>query len=106
MFKLVDTIEADLRSGAEVTRNLGALDTTLAAVRTHRAEAGTRHAQILQSQEVNVDKSVSLETQRSRVEDVDLAAVILEMKLQVVTYQSGLAVTARVLQPTLMDFLR
>ncbi|MBG6178859.1 flagellar hook-associated protein FlgL [Arthrobacter sp. CAN_A1] len=106
VFKLLDTIEADLRSGADVSRNLGALDTRLAAVRTHHAEAGTRHAQILQSQEVNVEKSASLESQRSRVEDVDLAAVILEMKLQEVTYQSALAVTARVLQPTLMDFLR
>ena len=31
---------------------------------------------------------------------------MLELKLQEVTYQSALAVTARVLQPTLMDFLR
>lgn len=106
VFKLLDTIEADLRSGAEVSRHLGALDTRLTAIRSHQAEAGTRHAQILRSQEVNMEKSVSLGAQRARVEDVDLAAVILEMKLQEVTYQSALAVTARVLQPTLMDFLR
>lgn len=106
VFRLLDKIEADLKMGTDVSGHLGALDTRLSAIRTHHAEVGTRHAQILSSQEVTMDKSVSLEAQRSRVEDVDLAAVILEMKLQEVTYQSALAVTARVLQPTLMDFLR
>jgi flagellar hook-associated protein 3 FlgL len=48
----------------------------------------------------------SLEAQRAGAEDVDLAQVILDLKTQEVTYQSALAVTARVLQPTLMDFLR
>ncbi|WP_026551969.1 flagellar hook-associated protein FlgL [Arthrobacter sp. H20] len=106
VFRLLDNIAVELKLGTDVSGHLGALDTRLAAVRTHHAEVGTRHAQILNSQEVNMETSVSLEAQRSRVEDVDLAAVILEMKLQEVTYQSALAVTARVLQPTLMDFLR
>lgn len=106
VFKLLDDIEADLRLGNDVSARLGDLDGALNNIRTSHAEVGTRHAQILNSQEVNMEKSVSLEAQRSRVEDVDLAAVILEMKLQEVTYQSALAVTARVLQPTLMDFLR
>ncbi len=106
VFKLLDAIAADLKLGTDVSGHLGVLDTRLSAIRTHHAEVGTRHAQILSSQEATMAKSVSLETQRSRVEDVDLAAVILEMKLQEVTYQSALAVTARVLQPTLMDFLR
>jgi len=47
----------------------------------------------------------SLEAQRVQLEDADLATVILDLKLQEVAYQSALAVTARVIQPTLMDFL-
>ena len=51
-------------------------------------------------------ESGSLEARRSGIEDLDLAKVVLDMKVQEVAYQSALAVTARVLQPTLMDFLR
>ncbi len=51
-------------------------------------------------------KMGTLEAQRSSVEDLDLATVILDLQVQEVNYQSALAVTARVLQPTLMDFLR
>ena len=40
------------------------------------------------------------------LEDVDLSKVLLDLKTQDVNYQTAIAVTARVLQPTLMDFLR
>jgi flagellar hook-associated protein 3 FlgL len=51
-------------------------------------------------------RTVSLESQRSSVEDVDLAKVILDLQTQQTTYQASLAITAKVLQPSLMDFLR
>ena len=34
------------------------------------------------------------------------AEIVIKLKQQEVTYQAALAVTARTLQPTLMDFLR
>ena len=36
----------------------------------------------------------------------DLGSVIMDLKLQETNYQVALAATAKVLQPTLMDFLR
>ena len=39
-------------------------------------------------------------------EDVDLAEVMMQLQLQQVAYQAALAATARVLQPSLADFLR
>jgi flagellar hook-associated protein 3 FlgL len=44
--------------------------------------------------------------QLGAVEDADLAASIVELQMQEVAYKAALGATSRVLQPTLMDFLR
>lgn len=105
-FALLDTIAADLRSGGGVSAHLTALEDRIATVRSEHTSVGTRHARILGAREATVEKMGALEAQRAGVEDVDLAQVILDMKIQETAYQTALAVTARVLQPTLMDFLR
>jgi flagellar hook-associated protein 3 FlgL len=106
VFALVDQIVTDLRGGTNVNPRLAELDTHLNAILGQHGAVGARHAQILRAEETNMERSGSLEAQRSGIEDVDLGEIVLELKLQEVTYQSALAVTARVLQPTLMDFLR
>ena len=40
------------------------------------------------------------------VEDVDSVEVLVRLQAQELVYRSALAVTGRVLQPTLMEFLR
>ena len=57
------------------------------------------------AQQTNASQTVSLEAQRSSVEDLDVAKVILDLQTQQTAYQTSLGVTAKVLQPTLMDFL-
>ncbi len=46
------------------------------------------------------------EAERSSLEDIDLIAASTELAQQENIYQASLAVTARVLQPSLLDFLR
>jgi flagellar hook-associated protein 3 FlgL len=106
VFALVQTIVSDLRSGTNIGSHLAAIDGHQQAILGQHATVGARHAEIQRAMEVNMEKSVSLEAQRSEVEDVDLARIILDLQVQEVSYQTALAVTARVLQPTLMDFLR
>lgn len=106
VFALVDSIVSDLRAGTNISARLGEIDTRLEIMKGHRATIGTRHAQMMRAEETNLLQSVSLETQRSGIEDLDLAKAVLDLQMQEVSYQSALAVTARVLQPTLMDFLR
>lgn len=107
VFQVIDDIVNDLRvTGANVGQRLGDIDSGMAAMVGQRAAVGVRQAQIERAGEGNLEKSGSLEAQRAGVEDIDLGQVILSLKLQEVAYQSTLAVTARVLQPTLMDFLR
>jgi flagellar hook-associated protein 3 FlgL len=105
-FALLDNIVSDLRNGVNVGVRLGEIDDRMGVVVGERADAGVRQAQILQAEETLMKESGSLEARRSGIEDLDLAKVVLDMKVQEVAYQSALAVTARVLQPTLLDFLR
>jgi flagellar hook-associated protein 3 FlgL len=52
------------------------------------------------------DRVISLKGQLSEVEDIDLPQTIMDVKLQETAYQAALAASARVIQPSLMDFLR
>jgi flagellar hook-associated protein 3 FlgL len=106
VFAVIDSIVSDLRSGVNVNPRIAELDTHLNAMLGVHGTVGARHAQLLRAEETTMERAGSLEAQRSGIEDVDLGEVVLDLKLQEVTYQSALAVTARVLQPTLMDFLR
>lgn len=105
VFTLLTNISADLRSGVNVAPRLNEIDDRMTSMLTVQASVGARQSQVQKAQEANMQKTVSLEAQRSGVEDVDLAKAILDLQTQTVTYQGALAVTARVLQPTLMDFL-
>jgi flagellar hook-associated protein 3 FlgL len=105
-FALIDNIVSDLRAGVNVNARIGEIDERVLTISGQRGAVGARQAQILNAQGANMSESVSLETQRAEIEDVDLGKAILDLKAQEVSYQAALSVTARALQPTLMDFLR
>ena len=106
VFALVDKIAADLRAGTNIGASLGDIDKRMNALRTEQSAVGSRHALIMRAEETVMDKTGSLEAQRASVEDIELSRIILDLKAQEISYQAALGVTARVLQPTLMDFLR
>jgi flagellar hook-associated protein 3 FlgL len=106
VFALVSSVVADLRSGADPSARLAAIDERIKAVIGGRADVGIRQAQLAQAQDSVEDVKATLEAQRSGIEDADIGRVVLDLKLQETNYQVALAVTAKVLQPTLMDFLR
>jgi len=65
--------------------------------RTNRLEAALLRAQ---------DSELSMRKSLSEIENVDLPKAMVELQLQEVAYQAALGATARVLQPSLLDFLR
>ena len=105
-FALLDGIVADLRAGKDVSVHLAPLQQRIQDLTAHHSEIGTRHARLLEAKDAVADASLALEGERAAVEDVDLASIILDLRLQETAYQGALAVSARVLQPSLMDFLR
>lgn len=106
VFSLVSGMAAALRNGSDITPRLADLDGVLASVVGGRAEIGTQQVRLERAGTVNSELENSLEAQRSGIEKMDLGSVILDLKLQETNYQVALAATAKVLQPSLMDFLR
>lgn len=106
VFAVLDRIAADLRSGADPTSRLTALDDGMKAVAAARSDVGGRLSQLARAGQATADAATSLEARRSGIEDMDLGKAVLDLQLQQTAYQAALAVTAKVLQPSLTDFLR
>lgn len=106
VFGLIDQIAADLRSGVEVSSKLDNIDTRLNSMLGELADVGTRYGQLESAQQANAKTLTDLGGQISAVEDIDLAEVTVELKSQEVAYQAALGAISRVLQPSLLDFLR
>lgn len=106
VFALISGVAEDLRAGNDVSAGLAGLEVYLKKTIGGQAELGARHSRLLRSEEVNMDKITALENQRAGIEDADLATTAMDLQLQNVNYQAALAVTSKVLQNSLMDFLR
>ncbi|WP_267237928.1 flagellar hook-associated protein FlgL [Microbacterium abyssi] len=106
VFALVGNIIEDLRSGTNVGPRLNEIDDRRTAMLSAQGAVGARQTQIERAKEAAVQNSVSLESRRAAVEDVDSVEVLVRLQAQELVYRSALAVNARVLQPSLMDFLQ
>jgi flagellar hook-associated protein 3 FlgL len=106
IFATITQITTDLRAGTAPTAHLAQLDAGIKNIINGRAEVGTRQAELERAGTVNTDLEASLDAQKTGIEKADLGSVIMDLKLQETNYQVALAATAKVLQPTLMDFLR
>ncbi len=106
VFGLLDQIAADLRAGLDVRERLNDIDTRMDAMLSERAAVGTRYGMLESAQKTNAMAVVELKGQIAAVEDIDLAEVIVELQSQEVAYQAALGATSRVLQPSLLEFLR
>lgn len=106
VFAKIDSIVTDLRGNVNVGPRITELDASRTAVLSGLATTGARQSTLIDAADSQLDAKVQLESQRADIEDVDLAQIVLELKMQENVYQASLAVTARALQPTLMDFLR
>ncbi|WP_334170662.1 flagellar hook-associated protein FlgL [Sinomonas sp.] len=106
VFSVLDAISSDLRNGSDPTARLQSLDAGMTAVVSGRTDVGTRLGQLQRAGSENMTEQNALEAKRSGIEDLDLGKAALDLQLQQTNYQAALAVTARTLQPSLMDFLK
>lgn len=105
-FALLQQIASDLRAGSPVAGHLNAIDARMGAMLMETAAVGARYNQVLTAQQDVEARTVLLQTRLTGVEDVDLAETVVQLKLQEVAYSASLGATQRILQPSLMDFLR
>jgi flagellar hook-associated protein 3 FlgL len=108
LFDTVQDIQKALESDnpEELDQLLGRLDNVMDTVTAERSELGARYNRL----EMVDDRLFQQEVTATRIlsdnEDVDMEKVITDLKTQESVHRAALAVGARIIQPTLMDFLR
>jgi len=106
LFSLLDDISNTLRTGGNPQPALNAIDSRLNAVLNSASTVGARSNQIETATKNATYNAMSLKNDVAGLENIDLAQTVMDLKLQEVAYTSSLSATAKVLQPTLLDYLR
>ncbi len=109
MFKILDDLVADLNNDAPVsqlTTYISKLEGLHEGVLNNLVTVGTRTNKVDSLDNRYSQDYISYEQMRADVEDIDPAQVIMQFKMSEAIYKQALATGARVIQPTLMDFLR
>lgn len=108
LFAVMGSIEKALSSGdaSGLDGLLSDLDGKMDSMSAERAELGARYNR-LELIEDRVGKQEIVSTRiLSENEDADLEKVIMDLTAQESIHRAALSVGARIIQPTLMDFLR
>jgi flagellar hook-associated protein 3 FlgL len=88
------------------SRSLSGIDLALENVLKYRTELGARSNRLDMVKARIIQDRTNMEDILSKNEDVDIAEAITRLKMLELVHKSALGVTARVIQPTLLDFLR
>jgi flagellar hook-associated protein 3 FlgL len=109
LFSDLEALENDLqagKTGGDLNQYLQYLDKHLSNILSERAELGARNNRI-ELMEARVDEQgVIAHRILSDNEDADIERVITDLKTLESVHRAALGVGARIIQPTLLDFLR
>jgi len=107
LFTIMSDISNDLRTNpGALSGDLDRLDTATTGLKAVQSSVGARYNQVTQMQRFADERVDNVTSQLSDVEDIDLPQTISDMQLQQVAYQAALSAGAKVVQPSLVDFLK
>jgi flagellar hook-associated protein 3 FlgL len=108
LFRVLERISDSLKAGdgEQLRIDITDLDKSGDQLKSAISEIGSRYNRISQMKDSAQDRLLSVTSQLSDIEDIDLPKTIMEMQLQQTSYQAALAASAKVIQPSLIDFLR
>ncbi len=107
LFQILANISLDLRTDpTQLGADLGKLDTAANLMMSQTADVGARYQRVDQTRQAAEDRQLNLKSALSGIEDIDLPKAMMELQMQQVAYQSALGATAKVIRPSLLDFLR
>jgi len=108
LFSVLKNLADSIRSGDDAAVNTGLenLDTAHETLKSALSDVGARYNRVEQMKQSSDDHLLSVKSQLSDIEDVDLPKAIMDLQIQQTSYQAALAATAKVIQPSLIDFLR
>lgn len=82
------------------------LDETITHILKMQVTLGAKSNRLTIAKDRNIDFDMNMRNLLSKQEDVDLAKITMEFKMQEYVYQAALATTAQIIQPSLLSFLR
>jgi flagellar hook-associated protein 3 FlgL len=107
LFTVMDeTITAMTAAPDQLGDSLTRIDAVSKQMLGALADVGTRYGRVEGALTTLTNANLDNTSALSEVENVDIARAIVDLQMQEVAHQAALGATARVLQPSLMDFLR
>ncbi|MGY1672385.1 flagellar hook-associated protein FlgL [Geodermatophilus sp. SYSU D00710] len=107
LFSVVQAIATDATADpAALSGHLQALDDVMEGMLDALSSVGVRGTRVERLEQIGTDRALSLSSQLSEVENIDLPNTIMKLQMQQIGYETALAATAKAIQPTLLDFLR
>lgn len=108
MIQMIENIEADLIAGdtSSLTNRIAEIDDFINTIVTVRAGIGAKVNRLDSIRDRINDDNVNLRDLQSKIEDADMSEVYMKLAQEEYVYRSSLSVGAKIIQPTLIDFLR
>lgn len=107
-FRVFQELITALGSGDQTGINtaLGKVDSRYDQMLQTRADIGARSNRLQLAEQRIKDIGINLQSLQSKTEDADIAEVITNLKMSENIHQSSLSAGARLIRPSLIDFLR
>ncbi|WP_227394292.1 flagellar hook-associated protein FlgL [Jeotgalibacillus aurantiacus] len=103
---IINTLEDDTSSGDDINNFITSMDTHMTNLSNERSSLGARYNRIeLMDSRVNEQEVIATRVMSDN-EDIDFEKVITDMKVSESVHRAALSVGSRIIQPSLMDFLR
>lgn len=108
IFDMLNDIKSDMLSGninQLSTTELARLDAAIENTLNCRAEIGAKSNRLEMALNRSGEETLNYQSLQSKLNDIDIAKVITEFKMQENVYQSALMTSTRIIQPSLVNFL-
>ncbi len=107
LFTITSDVVTRLTSSPnDLDTSMSRLDAVAGKMRRSLADVGSRYARIEKAMTTLANTTLDNTAALSSLENVDTAKAAIDLQLQEVAYQVALGATARVISPSLLDFLR
>ncbi|HAZ37013.1 MAG TPA: flagellar hook-associated protein 3 [Clostridiaceae bacterium] len=106
VFETIDKITDDLDHDKSSSEYLGELDTNMDNVMRMRSEEGAKWQRLNDMKKKNGEENFNMTELLSKTSDIDVAEKYMNFKMAESVYIASLESASKILQPSLLDFLR
>lgn len=107
---ILDKLSAELKSAAPnsitISGYLGDIDANLDNISASRATNGANVNRVTAISSQMATTTINLTANLSSIQDVDISKTIMDFQTQQNTYQAALSIGAKIIQPSLVDFMK